>query len=263
MKLRFSIILLAVVVITMVASITSAATTAYASHHSSGSSDKSGSSSGGSNGGSGSGSQGSQGINPPPATTPPPNPPPNPLPNPSSTKCPDGSTPDSSGKCPQTVPPPPTPCPNGAQPDKNGNCPPPPPPKLCPDGSIPVNGKCPSIHECKNGQVFIAGHRPCEVSKDCFTVGVGIDGIRVVCPTIVVHNTHTTVVQQAPPVATTNTNDINLLIVTTCTADFNDNQFPSSTAALCDSTITMMHNDGLDAQLPQVDLYLKARGLLQ
>jgi hypothetical protein len=76
----------------------------------------------------------------------------------------DGSTPDSSGKCPQTVPPPPTPCHNGAQPDINGNCPPPPPPKLCPDGSIPINGKCPPIRECKNGQVFIAGHPPFEDS---------------------------------------------------------------------------------------------------
>jgi hypothetical protein len=53
------------------------------------------------------------------------------------------------------------------------------------------------------------------------------------------------------------------MIVTTCTADQNNGILNGNLAALCDSTITMMHNDGLDAQLPQVDLYLKARGLLQ
>jgi hypothetical protein len=168
---------------------------------------------------------------------------PNPPPSPPPPTCPNGGQPDSSGKCPPS-PPPPGPCPNGAQPDKNG--------------------KCPPLPNCKDGQGWIAGRPPpCKVPKGCFIHGMFVDGIRVVCPshhtTVIVHNTHTTTVQQVP----TNTNDINLMLVTTCTADQNNVVLNGNLAALCDSTITMMHNDGLDAQLPQVDLYLKARGLLQ
>jgi hypothetical protein len=70
--------------------------------------------------------------------------------------------------------------------------------------------------------------------------------------------THNTI--QQVPVAT---NDINLLLVTTCTADENNGVLSGNLAALCDASITMMHDDGVNAQLPQVDMYLKARGLLQ
>ena len=84
----------------------------------------------------------------------------------------------------------------------------------------------------------------------------------IICHKIIEHNTHTTVTQIVLGLAA-NTNNINLFLVTTFTADQNSDVLNENLAALCNSTITMMHNDGLDSQLPQVDMYLKARGLLQ
>jgi response regulator receiver domain-containing protein len=125
----------------------------------------------------------------------------------------------------------------------NGICPSPPPPgpTPCKKGEVLINGKCVSLGSCHlidNGTKF-----------ECSEEGGHT--------TIIERNT----IQQVPII--TSTNDINLFIVTTCTADQNNGVLNGNLAALCDSTITMMHNDGLDAQLPQVDLYLKARGLLQ
>jgi hypothetical protein len=111
-------------------------------------------------------------------------------------------------------------------------------PIKCPEGTILVDGKCrKDCHKVDNSTVI-----ECQGPSHTRTI---------------VRNT----IQQVP--LATNTNDINLMIVTTCTADQNNGILNGNLAALCDSTITMMHNDGLDAQLPQVDLYLKARGLLQ
>lgn len=50
-------------------------------------------------------------------------------------------------------------------------------------------------------------------------------------------------------------------IVTICTADQNNGISNGNLTAICDSSITMMHNNGLDAQLPQVDMYLKQEKL--
>ncbi len=131
--------------------------------------------------------------------------------------------------------PPPQPC------KGNGTCPPPPPPPpICKKGEVLINGKCVSLGSCRlidNGTKF-----------ECPEGGGHT--------TIIERNT----IQQLPVI--TSTSDINLFLVTTCTADQNNGVLNGNLAALCDSTITMMHNDGLGAQLPQVDLYLKARGLL-
>lgn len=213
---------------------------------SAGSSDKSGDGSGSSPSGSvGDDIQGSQGTSP--------NPPTPPL---TPTKCPDGSTPDKDGKCPTTpTPPPPTPCPSGTQADKTGKCVPSPIP--CPKGTeLDKTGKCVPIL-CPEGSVLVDGR--CQ--PHCHLIR---NGTEVLCirpgqshTTVIEHNT----VQQVP--LTANTNNINLVIVTTCTADQNNGVLNGNLAALCDSTITMMHNYGLNSQLPQVDMYLKARGLLQ
>ena len=151
--------------------------------------------------------------------------------------CGDGPTTCTQGeKCVLPSPsPPPQPC------KGNGTCTPPPPPgpTPCKKGEVMINGKCVSLGSCRlidNGTKF-----------ECPEGGGHT--------TIIERNT----IQQVP----TTTNDINLIIVTTCTAYQNNGVLNGNLAALCDSTITMMHNDGLDAQLPQVDLYLKARGLLQ
>jgi hypothetical protein len=99
----------------------------------------------------------------------------------------------------------------------------------------------------------------CPPPRDC----VKINNMTIICkPRIVEHNTQTTITQLVPGLAA-NTNHVNLFLVTTCTADQNNGVLNGNLAALCDASITMMHDDGLDAQLPQVDLYLKARGLLQ
>lgn len=74
----------------------------------------------------------------------------------------------------------------------------------------------------------------------------------IVHKTVVRHNT----IQQV------GTTDVNLFIVTSCTTDFNDGTLKGELATLCDTSITMMHNEGYNSQLPQVDMYLKARGLL-
>ena len=151
--------------------------------------------------------------------------------------CGDGPTTCIQGeKCVLPSPsPPPQPC------KGNGTCPPPPPPgpTICKKGEVMISEKCVSLGSCHlidNGTKF-----------ECPEGGGHT--------TIIERNT----IHQVP----ITTNDINLMIVTTCTADQNNGVLNGNLAALCDSTITMMHNDGLDAQLPQVDLYLKARGLLQ
>lgn len=112
--------------------------------------------------------------------------------------------------------------------------------KLCSDGSHPdKDGKCPTHlpENCKkvdNGTVIF-----CRGETHTRTI---------------VHNT----IQQVPVTST----DINLFIVTSCTSDFNNGQLKGDLATLCDTSITMMHNEGLNSQLPQVDMYLKSRGLL-
>ena len=151
--------------------------------------------------------------------------------------CGDGPTTCTQGeKC---VLPSPSPAP---QPCKgNGTCPSPPPgPTPCKKNEVMINGKCVSLGLCH----------------------LIDNGTRFECPEGGGHTKiiERSTIQQVPVI--TSTNDINLFLVTTCTADFNNHILNGNLAALCDSTITMMHNDGLDAQLPQVDLYLKARGLL-
>jgi hypothetical protein len=42
-----------------------------------------------------------------------------------------------------------------------------------------------------------------------------------------------------------------------------DGQLTGQIATLCDTGITLMHNQGLAATIPQIDQYLKARGLLE
>jgi hypothetical protein len=139
------------------------------------------------------------------------------------TTCPPGE------KCGPTIP-------VGCQAPSNCPVPPEPPLKQCPNGQIITTGTCPPLpKQCKE---FSNG----TLVKCVFTK---------------------TIVHKQTVGTSTNTNDVNLFILTTCTADFNNNALNTAMAALCDSTITMMHNDGLDAQLPQVDMYLKARGLLQ
>lgn len=109
--------------------------------------------------------------------------------------------------------------------------------------------------DCKKGNMTTTcpPSPPPKLPKECHAVGNNtlciIHHIRTVT-----HNT----VQQVP----VTTNDINLFIVTSCTNDANDGTLKGELATLCDTSITMMHNEGLDAQLPQVDMYLKARGLL-
>jgi hypothetical protein len=119
---------------------------------------------------------------------------------------------------------------------------------------VPPTGGPPEPPPCKHDD-----HCP---PKECFFHEQN-------CPRIIVikkevHESHSSspkvIVQQQPYIG--NNNDVNLQLVTVCTADYNSGILNSQTQALCDSTITMMHNDGLNAQLPQVDLYLKARGLL-
>ncbi len=149
--------------------------------------------------------------------------------------CGDGPTKCTPGeKC---VLPSPTPNPTPQPCKGNGTCPPPPP--TCKKGEVLINGKCVSLGSCR----------------------LIDNGTKFECPE---GGGHTTIIERntIQQIQTT-TNDINLMIVTTCTADQNNGVLNGNLAALCDSTITMMHNDGLNAQLPQVDMYLKARGLLQ
>lgn len=184
---------------------------------------------------------------------------------------PTGATPKCTGDTIESCPIPPgedlgTNCPSGAT-VVNGRCTVQgnPFPVHCPSGVtvFGLNTKCPPPpSDCKDGSI-VTFFNNCHLQKDCFKVPFGVDTSRIVCihSRTVVHNTHTTIIQQVP--TATSPNDVNLMIVTTCTADQNNGVLSGNLAALCDSTITMMHNDGLDAQLPQVDMYLKARGLLQ
>jgi hypothetical protein len=249
MERRVSIILLAAVVATMVASPTSTTTMVYASHHSSGSGSDSSSGSNGSSDKSSdkSGSGGNKPSEQPSTLTggSNTNPPSNPQPpyNPSQ---PNIQGPTNPPIIPNTQQPSPTnqctgkdvnscPIPQGE--NLGTNCPPNatvvdgrctlqgnPFPVNCPGGGVVygLNAKCPPIHECKGGEIFVLDHKTCELNKDCFIVRNGIDTQRVVCvhSKTVVHNIHTTTIQQVPALAA-NANDINLMLVTTCTADFN------------------------------------------
>jgi hypothetical protein len=287
MKVIFNAMLVAVIVGILVTS-TSAVTTVYASNHRSGpdsstsggskGSDTSGSSSSSSSSSSGPSESQSSGSG---ITLPPSGPaggqssgtsgsgpnPSGPLPSPpgqpqSLTTCPNGGQPDSSGKCPPITPPKTT-CPPGKR-DIGGKCEQILEPHPCPGVVGLTLGPCPPVHTCTNdikpclprqcpdGHI-VFGDTPCPpLPKECHVFN---NGTRVFC---VFHKTvvHKTVQQP------TTYNDVNLFIVTTCTADKNNGVLSGNLAAMCDSTITMMHNDGLDAQLPQVDMYLKARGLL-
>ena len=65
------------------------------------------------------------------------------------------------------------------------------------------------------------------------------------------------------PVTQTTIDDANLFLVTSCMNFATDGQLTGQIAILCDTGITLMHNQGLAATIPQIDQYLKARGLLE
>lgn len=267
-----TIVLSALFMIMTLAMIVSGVETSYAHHGDKSQSDQKTSSS----------QTPSSSDNNPPSNSPPPtnnNPPPstdnNPPPTPSTPTTPTNNNPPPCTSDPSQC------NPNPPNPGAGQNCPPgsiiihghcvvkgKPFPHQCPSGItlFGLNSKCPQIFppKCRDGDGFVVGQRHCEVPRDCSIIPVGVDGARVVCPphhrTVIVHNTHTTTIVQQP---VSTISDLNLFIVTSCTADFNNGQFPATTATLCDTSIIMMHNQGLNSQLPQVDLYLKARGLLQ
>lgn len=71
----------------------------------------------------------------------------------------------------------------------------------------------------------------------------------------------TTVVKHVPVTQTT-INDANLFLVTSCMNFATDRNLKDQIGILYDTGISLMHNEGLAASVPQIDQYLKLRGLL-
>jgi hypothetical protein len=80
---------------------------------------------------------------------------------------------------------------------------------------------------------------------------------KIVCPPrTIIHNT---IVKES----TAGSYEADIFVVTSCTTDLNDSDLKGNLATLCDTAIILMHKEGLNSQIPQIDVYLKGRGLLQ